>query len=194
MPSASSRPPLPQKPPASAPASAANRKTPPRLTPHGSTRPRDYLDRNSDSHVSLAELARFAGVSPTHLQRAFQRAFGLSPRAYQSAQRAQSLAAKLPRARSVTIRFVRFRLRIPRPRIPRCRPHPRHASAPRQQRRTRRIDRLHHHPHAVSESYSPPRPARGLCRVAFADTSGSLTAGTPQLPRGLPRGANPSRI
>lgn len=136
---------------------------------------RDYLDRQADSRISLAELAKFAGVSPTHLQRAFQRAFGLSPRAYQSAHRAQSLAGKLPRASSVTTALYDSGYESPGP-------------AYQDAARTLAMPPQRASKGAPGECivYTViPTPlgkllaaatARGLCRVAFADTSGSLTA------------------
>jgi AraC family transcriptional regulator of adaptative response/methylated-DNA-[protein]-cysteine methyltransferase len=136
---------------------------------------RDYLDRHADTRVSLAELAKFAGVSPTHLQRAFQRAFGLSPRAYQAAHRAQSLAGKLARANSVTTALYDSGYESPGPayqdaaRTLAMPPHRASKGAPGE---------------AIVYTIVPTplgkllaaATARGLCRVAFADTSGSLTA------------------
>lgn len=45
------------------------------------------LDAATDERLSLADLARSAGLSPFHLQRTFKRIVGLSPRAYQDARR-----------------------------------------------------------------------------------------------------------
>ncbi len=59
---------------------------------------RDYLDRNQGRRVPLSELASFAGTHISHLQRAFQKAFGLSPLAYQSARRVQAFSAKVTQA------------------------------------------------------------------------------------------------
>jgi len=136
---------------------------------------RDYLDRHADSRVSLAELAKFAGISPTHLQRAFKRAFGLSPRAYQAAHRAQSLAGKLPHASSVTTALYDSGYESPGP-------------AYQDAARTLAMPPRRASKGAPGECivYTViPTPlgkllaaatACGLCRVAFADTSGSLTA------------------
>ncbi|HEY2735321.1 MAG TPA: methylated-DNA--[protein]-cysteine S-methyltransferase, partial [Polyangiales bacterium] len=49
---------------------------------------RDYLDAHSERAVPLAELEKRIGLSASHLQRAFKRAFGVSPKQYQLARRA----------------------------------------------------------------------------------------------------------
>lgn len=46
-----------------------------------------FLEAHLDERVTLAALARRVGLSPFHLQRAFRRALGLSPRAFQEARR-----------------------------------------------------------------------------------------------------------
>jgi AraC family transcriptional regulator of adaptative response/methylated-DNA-[protein]-cysteine methyltransferase len=46
-----------------------------------------YIERHLDERVTLAVLARAAGVSPFHLQRIFARALGASPLQYQRARR-----------------------------------------------------------------------------------------------------------
>jgi AraC family transcriptional regulator of adaptative response/methylated-DNA-[protein]-cysteine methyltransferase len=135
---------------------------------------RDYLDRNSDTRVSLDELAKFAGVSPTHLQRAFQRAFGLSPRAYQSALRAHALAGKLPRASSVTTALYDSGYESPGPayqdaaRTLAMPPSRASKGAPGECIVYTVV------PTALGKLLAAAT-ARGLCRVGFADTSGSLT-------------------
>ena len=48
---------------------------------------RRYLDARSAERVTLEELARAVGSSPSHLQRRFKRELGLSPRDYQREQR-----------------------------------------------------------------------------------------------------------
>jgi AraC family transcriptional regulator of adaptative response/methylated-DNA-[protein]-cysteine methyltransferase len=51
---------------------------------------------------TLAELGRQVGVSPSHLQRVFRRATGLSPREYAASRRVQQLKAQLQRGTTVT--------------------------------------------------------------------------------------------
>jgi AraC family transcriptional regulator of adaptative response/methylated-DNA-[protein]-cysteine methyltransferase len=136
---------------------------------------RELLDRNSGRKVTLDELSRFTGITPAHLQRAFQRAFGLSPRAYQSAQRAQMLADKLPSARTVTDALYDAGYDSPGP-------------AYQDSARTLAMPPQHLLKGATGEyivytvvntplgKLLAAATARGLCRVGFADTSGSLTA------------------
>jgi AraC-like DNA-binding protein len=45
-------------------------------------RTRDYLDAHFNQDVTLAQLARVAGLSPFHLLRTFRRALGMTPHAY----------------------------------------------------------------------------------------------------------------
>lgn len=56
---------------------------------------RRYLDENAERVVPLAELAKHAAVSASHLQRAFTRIVGLSPKRYQDAQRVQRFKKRL---------------------------------------------------------------------------------------------------
>ncbi len=56
---------------------------------------RSYLDLNVDRAVPLAELATRAGLSPSHLQRSFKRALGVSPKEYQDAQRVSRFKSRL---------------------------------------------------------------------------------------------------
>lgn len=51
---------------------------------------------------TLAELARYAGMSPYHLHRLFKAVTGLTPRAYAAARRRQRLRAGLERSATVT--------------------------------------------------------------------------------------------
>jgi AraC family transcriptional regulator of adaptative response/methylated-DNA-[protein]-cysteine methyltransferase len=50
-------------------------------------RARTYLEGHLDERVTLVALSRAIGLSPYHLQRAFSRAFGVSPRRYQERRR-----------------------------------------------------------------------------------------------------------
>jgi AraC family transcriptional regulator of adaptative response/methylated-DNA-[protein]-cysteine methyltransferase len=58
-------------------------------------RARAFLDAHAGEPVSLTALARQAGLSPAYLQRAFKRAFGVSPKEYQDALRAQRFKSRL---------------------------------------------------------------------------------------------------
>jgi AraC family transcriptional regulator of adaptative response/methylated-DNA-[protein]-cysteine methyltransferase len=58
-------------------------------------RARDFLDRHTDRAVSLRELASHVKLSPSHLQRSFKRATGLSPKEYQHARRVTELKSRL---------------------------------------------------------------------------------------------------
>jgi AraC family transcriptional regulator of adaptative response/methylated-DNA-[protein]-cysteine methyltransferase len=62
----------------------------------------DYLARHRDERVTLAALAREVGVSPFHLQRAFKRALGVSPREYLDAQRQRVLSTRLRKGDTVS--------------------------------------------------------------------------------------------
>jgi len=59
------------------------------------SRARAYLDTHTGEPISLAQLARHAGLSAPYLQRAFKRAFGVSPKEYQDALRSVRLKARL---------------------------------------------------------------------------------------------------
>lgn len=61
-----------------------------------------YLHDHADTTVSLAALARVAGLSAFHLQRQFKQALGVSPREYQAACRASRFRAELRAGRDVT--------------------------------------------------------------------------------------------
>lgn len=61
-----------------------------------------YLKEHADESVPLGELARIVRSSPSHLQREFKRALGLSPREYQAACRADRFRQHLQSGRDVT--------------------------------------------------------------------------------------------
>ncbi len=61
-----------------------------------------YIEKHIESPVTLATLARETGVSPFHLQRAFKRALGISPREYQNAERRRRLAQRLRKGDTVS--------------------------------------------------------------------------------------------
>lgn len=66
------------------------------------TRAAAFLDAHVDETVTLARLARLAGLSPAHLQRTFAAVLGVSPREYQAARRAERFRGELRRGRDVT--------------------------------------------------------------------------------------------
>jgi AraC family transcriptional regulator of adaptative response/methylated-DNA-[protein]-cysteine methyltransferase len=65
-------------------------------------RARAILDERPGEAISLDELARAVGTSPTRLQRAFTRALGCSPRAYQENLRLTALRERLKAGDTVT--------------------------------------------------------------------------------------------
>jgi AraC family transcriptional regulator of adaptative response/methylated-DNA-[protein]-cysteine methyltransferase len=68
----------------------------------GVERARAFLDAHADERVSLARLAKEAGVSAAHLQRTFKRIMGLSPREYSAARRRDRLRTALRSEGSVS--------------------------------------------------------------------------------------------
>jgi AraC family transcriptional regulator of adaptative response/methylated-DNA-[protein]-cysteine methyltransferase len=62
----------------------------------------EYLTSHADEPVTLAALAREVGVSAFHLQRAFKRAMGISPREYRDAERRRLLAHRLRKGDTVS--------------------------------------------------------------------------------------------
>ncbi|HET9834724.1 MAG TPA: methylated-DNA--[protein]-cysteine S-methyltransferase [Rhodanobacteraceae bacterium] len=69
--------------------------------PDALQRAREVLDR-SDEAPSLAELARHVGLSPSHLQRMFRRAYGVSPAEYARAKRFGEFKRALREGASIT--------------------------------------------------------------------------------------------
>ena len=65
-------------------------------------RARRYLDDHADEPITLRRLAAHVGLSPFHVQRAFTRLVGLSPKAYQGAKRMARFTASLKRGATVT--------------------------------------------------------------------------------------------
>lgn len=55
----------------------------------------DYLRAHADERITLATLSRAVGLSAFHLQRAFKRAVGISPREFQSAERRRLFTKRL---------------------------------------------------------------------------------------------------
>ncbi len=75
------------------------------LSPPASARMNDlcrYIEARSGQPLSLADLARHAGLSPSHLQRAFKSAVGLTPRQFHDACRLKSLKTGLRTGDAVT--------------------------------------------------------------------------------------------
>jgi len=62
----------------------------------------EFLTRHAGERVTLAALAQEVGVSAFHLQRAFKRALGLSPREYHDAERRRVLASRLRKGDTVS--------------------------------------------------------------------------------------------
>ncbi len=65
-------------------------------------RARAWLDARRGERVTLAQLARAVGASPFHLQRAFKRELGLSPKDYQQALRLEDAKRAMARGSRVT--------------------------------------------------------------------------------------------
>jgi AraC family transcriptional regulator of adaptative response/methylated-DNA-[protein]-cysteine methyltransferase len=61
-----------------------------------------YLRTHRDAPVPLATLARETSVSPFHLQRAFKRLLGVSPREFHDAERRRRLAVRLRQGDTVS--------------------------------------------------------------------------------------------
>lgn len=55
----------------------------------------EYIDAHADEALPLTRLAREAAMSPSHLQRSFTQVLGVSPKAYQSAQRLDQFKRRL---------------------------------------------------------------------------------------------------
>lgn len=62
----------------------------------------DFLKAPSQGPVTLSALSREVGVSAFHLQREFKRAFGVSPREFQDANRRRVLATRLRKGDTVS--------------------------------------------------------------------------------------------
>ncbi len=61
-----------------------------------------YIENHADGAVTLDALSKFARLSPSHLQRMFKDAMGVSPREYASAHRAKRLKSELSHGAPVT--------------------------------------------------------------------------------------------
>ena len=74
----------------------------PRRIERAVARAAEYLARHADEPVTLSLLAREVGVSAFHLQRAFKRAMGISPREFRDAERQRRLTARLRQGDTVS--------------------------------------------------------------------------------------------
>ena len=61
-----------------------------------------FIEAHAEERLTLRELAERVGLSPSHLQRVFKAAFGVSPKAYQDAVRMKRLKAALKEGDDVT--------------------------------------------------------------------------------------------
>ncbi len=64
------------------------------------------IERSLEEAPTLADLADAVGVSPSHLQRAFKKAVGVSPRQYAEARRLGRLKSRLREQASVTTAMI----------------------------------------------------------------------------------------
>ena len=63
---------------------------------------RAHIDAHLDERLTLADLSAVAGLSPSHLQKAWKAALGLSPRDYVRLRRSERFKAQVRAGRSVT--------------------------------------------------------------------------------------------
>lgn len=61
-----------------------------------------YIEGHADERLTLNELAKQVGFSPSHLQRAFKAVFGISPKVYQDAVRIRHFKSALKQGEDVT--------------------------------------------------------------------------------------------
>ncbi len=64
---------------------------------------REYLEEHVRENVALADLARFAGLSPFHLCRVFRDAVGMTPHAYQTQVRVRRAKSLLEAGLPITV-------------------------------------------------------------------------------------------
>lgn len=65
-------------------------------------RARAYMDQHPTERITLSALARQLGASPSHLQRTFKRAMGLSPAEYARMQRHQQFKSAMRNGKTVS--------------------------------------------------------------------------------------------
>src|SRR5687768_7536754 len=73
----------------------------PDVAPDAVRRAQEFLDAHVDTRVSLQDLARVSGLPPSRLLRAFARAVGQSPHAYQRGVRLQHATALIRRGHPI---------------------------------------------------------------------------------------------
>ena len=61
-----------------------------------------FIESRPDESLRLEDMAAFIGLSASHVQRAFKKTFGVSPKAYQDALRLKTFKQALRRGQSVT--------------------------------------------------------------------------------------------
>jgi AraC family transcriptional regulator of adaptative response/methylated-DNA-[protein]-cysteine methyltransferase len=61
-----------------------------------------FISAHADRPLSLSSLAKKAGLSPSHLQRVFKAAIGVSPKEYQDAERLKTFKVRLRDGQNVT--------------------------------------------------------------------------------------------
>ena len=61
-----------------------------------------YLHEQTDATVTLEQLARVVGLSPSSLRRGFLNAYGVTPRAFQASARRQAFRDALRQGANVT--------------------------------------------------------------------------------------------
>jgi len=61
-----------------------------------------FISAHADGSLSLSSLAKKAGLSPSHVQRLFKALIGVSPKAYQDAERLKLFKSRLREGQNVT--------------------------------------------------------------------------------------------
>lgn len=61
-----------------------------------------YIKKHSDETLTLDQLGKKFGLSPGYLQKAFKRYYGLSPKAYQNANRLKTLKGELKKGSDIS--------------------------------------------------------------------------------------------
>lgn len=61
-----------------------------------------HIELHAEEQMTLASLAKFAGVSPSYLHKSFKKVFGISPKAFQDAVRVQILKRCLKQGAQVS--------------------------------------------------------------------------------------------
>ncbi len=61
-----------------------------------------YIETHADERLTLGGIAKQAGLSPSHFQRVFKTAFGISPKVYQDAVRMKRFTAALKEGDDIT--------------------------------------------------------------------------------------------